>query len=168
MSTTTLDELDGELIGALAASPRASVVELARRLGVARGTVQARMDKLVSRRVITGFGPEVCLAALGYDVVAFVTLEIAQGRQDHVVAHLIQIPEVLECHSITGPGDLLLRVAARTNEALQEVLQRILQAQGIVRTQTVIAMTTQIALRTLPLVETAANGPRRARGRRSA
>jgi DNA-binding Lrp family transcriptional regulator len=154
-AATKLDPLDGRLIQALADQPRASVVDLARRLGVARGTVQARLDKMVSRRVITGFGPEIDLRALGYDVVAFTTLDIAQGRLDDVIAHLRDIPEVLEAQSITGPGDLHLRVVARTNEHLQEVLSRILEVQGIGRAATVIALSNQIAPRVLPLVEAA-------------
>jgi DNA-binding Lrp family transcriptional regulator len=152
-----LDALDTRLIHALAEQPRASVVDLARRLGVARGTVQARLDKMVSRQVITGFGPDLDLRALGYEVVGFTTLEIAQGRLADVVAHLREIPEVLEAHAITGPGDLHLRVVARTNEHLQEVINRILEVQGIVRTTTVIALTAQIATRVLPLIESASN-----------
>lgn len=155
-----LDELDGRLIHALAASPRVGVMELARQLGVARGTVQARLDKLVSRGVITGFGPDLHLAALGYGVMAFTTLEIAQGRLDDVVTHLRDLPEVLEAHSITGPGDLHCKIVARTNDDLQLVINRMLEVQGIVRTSTVIALTEQIAHRTLPLVAGAtAGGP---------
>ena len=94
-------------------------MELARQLGVARGTIQARLDKLQARGVITGFDPDLDLETLGYEVLAFVTLEIAQGRLDDVVEHLADIPEVLEAHATTGPGDLHCRVVARTNEHLQ-------------------------------------------------
>jgi len=151
----TLDALDGRLIQVLADQPRASVVDLARRLGVARGTVQARLDKLVARNIITGFGPDIDLRALGYHVVAFTTLDIAQGRLSDVIAHLRDIPEVLEAQSITGPGDLHLRVAARTNEHLQDVLNRILEVNGIGRSATTIALSNQIPPRVLPLVESA-------------
>ncbi|MEX2658847.1 MAG: Lrp/AsnC family transcriptional regulator [Acidimicrobiales bacterium] len=147
-----IDALDGRLIRALADTPRAGIMELARQLGVARGTVQARLDKLVARGVISGFGPDLDLPALGYQVLAFTTLEIAQGRLGHVVSHIDAIPEVLEVHAITGPGDLHCRLVARTNDHLQTVINRILEVQGIVRTSTVIALTTQIAYRTLPLV----------------
>lgn len=147
-----IDVLDGRLIRALADTPRAGIMELARQLGVARGTVQARLDKLVSRGVITGFGPDLDLPALGYQVLAFTTLEIAQGRLEDVVAHIEAIPEVLEVHAITGPGDLHCRLVAHTNDHLQTVINRILEVQGIVRTSTVIALTTQVAYRTLPLV----------------
>lgn len=156
-----IDDLDGRLIRALAETPRAGIMELARQLGVARGTVQARLDKLTARGVITGFGPDLDLGALGYPVLAFTTLEIAQGRLDDVVSHIHAIPEVLEVHAITGPGDLHCRLVAHTNDHLQTVINRILEVQGIVRTSTVIALTTQLAYRTLPLVGTEPGDPLR-------
>ncbi len=147
-----IDDLDARLITALAATPRAGVMELARQLGVARGTIQARLDKLQARGVVTGFDPDLHLEALGYEVLAFVTLEIAQGRLDDVVEHLANIPEVIEAHTTTGPGDLHCRVVARTNEHLQQVLNRILEVSGIERTSTHIALTEQVGFRVLPLV----------------
>jgi DNA-binding Lrp family transcriptional regulator len=156
MVTTAVDELDARLLAALDDSPRAGILELARQLGVARGTVQARLDKLQSRGVVTGFGPHLDLPAMGYGVLAFATLEIAQGRLADVVEHLRDIPEVLEAHATSGPGDLHCRVVARTNEHLQAVINRILEVQGIDRTSTVIALSNQIPFRTLPLVAAAA------------
>jgi DNA-binding Lrp family transcriptional regulator len=152
MLPTGIDELDARLITSLAATPRAGVMELARQLGVARGTIQARLDKLQDRGVVTGFDPDLHLETLGYEVLAFITIDIAQGRLDDVVNHLAEVPEVIEAHSTTGPGDLHCRVVARTNEHLQTVLNRILDVSGIVRTSTQIALTEQIGFRVLPLV----------------
>jgi DNA-binding Lrp family transcriptional regulator len=90
---------------------------------------------------------------MGYDVLAFVSLEIAQGKLADVCEHLREIPEVLEIHSVTGPGDLHCRVVARNNEHLQDVIGRILEVGGIDRTATQIALTEQLRLRLLPLVE---------------
>ena len=91
-----IDELDARLIRALVDTPRAGVMELARQLSVARGTVQARLDKLQQRGVVAGFDPDVDLSAIGYKVLAFVGLEITQGWLDEVGDHLRAIPEVLE------------------------------------------------------------------------
>jgi DNA-binding Lrp family transcriptional regulator len=151
-----IDRLDARLLRALAESPRAGVMELARQLEVARGTVQARLEKLQQRGVIRGFAPEVDLRTIGYEVLAFVNLEIAQGRLADVVEHLASIPEVLEVHSTTGLGDLHARVIARNNEHLQEVIGAILAVQGISRTTTQIALTEQLPLRILPIVDEAA------------
>ncbi len=158
MLTSAVDPLDGRLVRLLADAPRIGMLELARRLGVARGTAQARLDKLLRRGIVTGFGPDVNVEALGYEVQAFTTLEIAQGRLQDVVEHLKDIPEVLEAHATSGPGDLHCRVAARTNNHLQEIINRMLEVQGIQRTATVIALSEQIPYRVLPLDEAAAHG----------
>ena len=152
MEPRGIDRLDARLLEAVAEAPRAGVMELARRLKVARGTVQARLEKLQRRGIVTGFSPDIDLRALGYDVLAFVTLEIAQGRLVDVVEHLGGIPEVLEVHATTGPGDLHARVVARTNEHLQQVIGEILSVSGISRTTTQIALTEQLRFRVLPLV----------------
>jgi DNA-binding Lrp family transcriptional regulator len=149
----TIDQLDADLIGLLAAEPRLGVLECSRRLAVARGTVQARLDRLIARGVITGFGPDVSPAALGYDVTAFVTMEIRQIAGHEPVAHrLAHIPEVLEVHTITGGSDLMCRVVARTNADLQRVIDLIVEVRGVLRTSSIIALDTPVPYRVLPLV----------------
>ena len=126
-----IDRLDARLIELLAAEPRVGMLEASRRLGVARGTVQARLDRLQARGVVTGYGPDVDPVALGYRVTGFVTLEIRQvGGHDPVAERLAGIPEVLEVHTITGPGDMLCRVVARTNADLQRVIDAIVAVAG--------------------------------------
>jgi DNA-binding Lrp family transcriptional regulator len=111
---------------------------------VARGTVQARMDRLIERGVIAGFGPRLDLHALGYSVTAFVSLEIAQGRATTLVDALREIPEVLEVHKTTGAGDLLVRIVAETNEHLHELLEAVLSLKGVERTQTALVLHTSV------------------------
>jgi DNA-binding Lrp family transcriptional regulator len=155
--TRLIDELDARLIELFTAQPRVGVLEASRRLGVARGTVQARMDRMQARGVISGYGPDVDPAALGYGVTAFVTLEIRQaGGHDPVAERLAGIAEVLEAHTITGPGDLLCRVVARSNADLQRVIDAIVETAGVVRTSTVIVLASPLPRRVLPLVEAAA------------
>ena len=151
-----MDDLDRSLLGLFVDDPRIGVLEASRRLGVARGTVQARLDKLFARGVITGWGPELSPEALGFPVTAFLTLEIRQdsaehGGHDAVARHLATIPEVLEAHTITGAGDLWARVVARSNSDLQRVIDLVLKDPAIVRSSTVIALATQIPYRVLPL-----------------
>jgi DNA-binding Lrp family transcriptional regulator len=154
-----VDDLDAGLIGLLTEEPRIGVLEASRRLGVARGTVQARLDRMGERGVITGYGPDVDPAALGYGVTAFITLEIRQARgHDPVAAGLEAIPEILEVHTITGAGDMLCRVVARTNADLQRVVDAIVEVSGVVRTATVIALDAPVRYRVLPLVRAAVAG----------
>ncbi|WP_244178749.1 Lrp/AsnC family transcriptional regulator [Streptomyces rubellomurinus] len=151
-----IDALDGRLIRLLAEEPRIGVLECSRRLQVARGTVQARLDRLQTKGVIGGFGPEVDPAALGYPVTAFATLEISQGQGAVVREHLAGVPEVLELHTITGAGDMMVRIVARSNADLQRVIDRVVGFEGIVRSSTAIALENPVPYRILPLVDQAA------------
>jgi DNA-binding Lrp family transcriptional regulator len=149
-----VDDLDVTLIRLFAAEPRVGVLEASRRLGVARGTVQARLHRLTEAGVIAGWGPELDPEALGYPVTAFLTLEIKQGAGHETVAeHLATIPEVLEAFTITGAGDMWCRVVARSNNDLQRVIDAVLSDTGIVRSSTVIALATQVPYRVLPLLD---------------
>ena len=141
---SSVDSLDRRLLASLPDVTRPGVLELSRRLGVARGTVQARLDRLQARGVVGGFGPYVDLTALGYTVLAFTTLEIAQGQDAGVIGALARIPEVLEVHKTTGPGDLLCRIVARTNEHLHAVLEQVLATPGITRTTSALALASPV------------------------
>lgn len=159
---SSVDDLDARLITVLTEQPQIGVLGASRQLGVARGTVQARLDRLLERRVISSLAPTLSTTALGYPVMAFCTLQIRQrnGRQA-VVDHLRGIPEVLEVHTITGGGDLLARVVAQDNADLQRVIDQIVETGLVVHASTTIALAELVAHRTLPLAEEAARpGPR--------
>ncbi len=151
----TIDDLDVRLLELLGERPRIGLVEAARVLGVARGTVQARLNKLDASGVVTGYGPDIDVSRLGFPILAFITIELQQGRVDEALAVLRDVPEVLEVHGTTGPEDLLCRVATRDPEHLQAVLGRILASHAIQRTSTHIALTEQIGYRTAPLLRLA-------------
>jgi DNA-binding Lrp family transcriptional regulator len=154
-----MDQLDVRILALFGEHPRIGVLEASRRLGVARGTVQARLDKLESAGVVRGWGPDVDPAAVGYPVTAFVTLGIRQLRgHDPLAVRLAAIPEVLEVHTITGSGDLLCRVVARSNADLQRVIDAIVEVDGVERTATVIALATLVTYRAQPLLTASASG----------
>ncbi|MER7515424.1 Lrp/AsnC family transcriptional regulator [Streptomyces sp. NPDC126499] len=148
-----VDELDTRILRLLIEQPRTSVREYARILGVARGTVQARIDRLERDGVITATGPVLSPAALGHPVLAFVNIEVTQGHLDEVGDALASVPEIVEAFSITGGGDLLTRVVARDAGHLEDVIQRLIQLPGVVRTRTEIALRERVPHRLLPLVE---------------
>ncbi|NED96167.1 Lrp/AsnC family transcriptional regulator [Phytoactinopolyspora alkaliphila] len=150
------DLLDTRIIELFMHEPRVGVLEASRRLGVARATVQSRLDKLMTAGVISSLAPSIDPAALGYRVTAFAFLDIRQGARESVAAHLDRIPEVLEVHTITGQGDLLCRIVARDNDDLQRVIDDLVGDDDIVRTSTVIALSTVVGPRILPLVRSAA------------
>lgn len=140
-----IDDMDRRLIGALRGPERVTITDLARATGMARGTVQGRLARLVERGVITGWGPDLDAKATDYAVTAFVSISIAQGAHDQVVEALAQTPEVLEVHIITGGGDLLCRVAARSNDHLHEIIQEIVAIPGVQRTSSQLILHTALS-----------------------
>jgi DNA-binding Lrp family transcriptional regulator len=152
----TIDQLDVRLIATLRENPRVGLLEVARQLNVARGTVQARLAKLERSGVITGHGPEVDPTALGYAVTAFMLIELAQGRLAEAVEAMAAMPEVLEADAISGPQDVICRVVARDTEHLQMLVNELLRTPAIRRCTSYIALSRQVPPRTGPLVDAAA------------
>jgi DNA-binding Lrp family transcriptional regulator len=154
-----IDDLDARLIAELRAHPRLGLLEISRRLGVARGTVQARLAKLEKRGVVTGFGPEIDPAELGHSIQAFVMLELTQGRLAEAVTALEETPEVLEVDAVSGPQDLVCRIAARDTEHLQAIVNSLLASDAIRRSTSYVVLSRPIRPRVQPLVNAVGGVP---------
>ena len=154
-----IDQLDARLIQALREDPRVGLLEIARRVGVARGTVQARLAKLEARGVITGYGPEVDPAPMGYGISAFVFIQLNQGRLGEAAEACRAVPEVLEADAVSGTEDLICRVVARDTEHLQEIVNGLVESEAIQRCTSHIVLSRQVSPRTGPLVASAAGLP---------
>lgn len=113
------DELDADL-AFLPAEPPLGVFEASRRLGVARGTVQARLDRVQRSGIVKDFAPPIDCERLGYPVTAFVTAEIAQGALS-AVENLRGIPDVLEARTVIGAGDVMIRAVACSDSGLRTI-----------------------------------------------
>jgi DNA-binding Lrp family transcriptional regulator len=152
MADIALDSLDVTLLDLLHEHPRVGVLELSRLAGVARGTVTARLNRMESAGVITGYGPQLDIAAAGYQVQALATLEIAQGRLDEVVEQLSALPGVMEAYATTGTGDVVCRLAAESNEDLQQLLLDLNRTDAIRRSTSVVILSVVVPPRTMPLL----------------
>lgn len=169
MDARPLDALDVDLLRALRDTPRIALVELARTLGVARGTVQARLDRLERTGIITGYGPDVDVGAAGFPLQAFVSLEIAQGALEDVARELAALPAVLEAYATTGSSDVLCRLAASSHGDLQQALLDLNRAPTVGRSTSVVVLSVLVAPRTLSLLEDRPRpAPRRAPAYRDA
>jgi DNA-binding Lrp family transcriptional regulator len=153
-----MDQLDAALIEAMRANPRVGDLELSRITKVARATVQSRLAKLEAAGVITGYGPDIDLVAAGHPVLAFVTLEIAQGSLDAVTAELESLPNVLDAYVTSGAADVLCKIAATSHEDLQSVLLHISQSGSVVRSTSVIVLSELVRPRVLPMLQKGATG----------
>ncbi|MDR7169897.1 DNA-binding Lrp family transcriptional regulator [Nocardia kruczakiae] len=149
-----LDELDLAILTAMHEYQKAGVLELSRRTRVARATVQSRIARMEEAGVIASYDPQVDVTAAGFDVQAFVSLEIAQGALDAVTTDLEAIPGVLEAYATTGSSDVLCRIGADSHAGLQAVLLSIDRSAAVVRSHSVIVLSTVVAPRTLPLLRT--------------
>lgn len=160
MTTRKLDQLDLAIIEALTDKPRMSVLDLSRTLQIARGTAQARLTRLQHDGVVVDFAPTVNPAAIGYPVSAFVTIEVRQRiLHNDLTSHLEQISQVIEASTITGSGDVFVRVVSRDNADLQRVIDRINEHRSVIRTTTMIALQEMIPRRHLPLIADSVNTP---------
>ncbi|MFE2773900.1 Lrp/AsnC family transcriptional regulator [Microbacterium resistens] len=156
-----IDRLDADLIRLLTETPQLPVLECARRLGVARGTVTSRLARLHEAGVIEGIVPRVDPGGFGYGLVAFCLVEIDQkiGHDEVAAALADAVPEIIDMYTVTGASDMQLRLAAHDAEQLQDVLDRVALVPGVARTASSIAMRTHLSNRTLPLVDHVAGGP---------
>lgn len=148
-----LDALDVRLLLALIDDPRAQIGELSDTLGIARNTVQAHLRRLDRTGALRRGGREVDLAAIGYDVVAFLTIEVTHRDLDGVIAAMRALPQVLEVYEISGRGDVWCRMAARDVQHLHVALRQLLRIKGVIRTETSLALREHIPYRVQPLLD---------------
>ena len=131
-----LDATDRRILVELDDDPRLPTVVIAQRLGLARATVQSRLDKLAASGLLRPNSSRVRPDSLGRGIAASVRAELDQHLIHDAIEALKLIPEVLECFAPAGDDDLLLRVVARTPDDLYRVSEEIRLCPGIVRTST--------------------------------
>jgi DNA-binding Lrp family transcriptional regulator len=127
------DNIDRQLVGLLLADGRASVAELARKLGVGRSTVQERIARLERSGLIAGYAAILSHDPFGDAAQALVMVSIVQRRQKDILDRLRALPEVVSCLTIAGDYDLVLTVQTPRVEDIDAVLDEILGFEGIER-----------------------------------
>src|SRR3954470_10757955 len=155
-NVTDVDATDARLLLALNEDPRASVMALSQRLGLARNTVQARLTRLEATGALAPLDRRVRPEALGYRLGAYVTVQVVQRSLAEVSKGLADIPEVLEVTGLSGVADLLVEVAAADADDLSVHPEQVLTIPGDHRTDTALALRRFVEHRTAPLVERAA------------
>ncbi|WP_188829661.1 Lrp/AsnC family transcriptional regulator [Nocardia camponoti] len=148
-----LDATDARLLRELIATPRATGVELAARLGLSRNTVQARLTRWETDGALGSIERRVEPRALGYPLSAFVAVVVDQHRLDAVVEEMAEIPEVTEVCGMTGPTDLTVRIVARNADDLYRLAGAILKIPGVERTNMALVMREVVGPRTAPLLD---------------
>lgn len=155
---TSVDATDARILLALDEDPEATVLALAGTLGLARNTVHARLRRLRESGAVGAPSRRVEAAALGYPLLALVTLSISQAQAGETTTGIAAIPEVVEVLATTGDGDLLARVVARDTRDLHRVGTLVLTVPGVLRSSTVIVLDEVLPATVVPLLQRAARG----------
>ena len=151
-----VDATDARLLLALTEDPRASVMALSQRLGLARNTVQTRLTRLESNDVLAPLDRRVRPEALGYRLGAYVTVTVVQRSLAEVSGALADIPEVIEVTGLSGVADLLVEVVAKDADDLWRITEHVLGIDGVQRIDTALALRRFVDHRLAPLLERAA------------
>ncbi len=138
-----MDELDNQILAALASDSSTSTALLARRFKVARSTVQARIERLKKKGVIAGFTIKLGDVALANRIRATVLLRVEAKANASVVQRIKSVPEVEIVHSTSGRFDLILQVATQTTHELDKVLDRIGAIPGVIASESLIHLSTK-------------------------
>ncbi len=139
-----MDDLDRSMLAALGSDARISVATLARRLKVARSTVQARLERLESTGVIAGYTVKLGEAARHARIRATVLLTIEPRAQANILTRLKSIAEVERVHTTSGRVDFLLQVAAPSTTVLDNILDQIGEMTGVKSSESLIHLSTKL------------------------
>jgi Lrp/AsnC family transcriptional regulator, leucine-responsive regulatory protein len=138
-----LDETDRAILLELQKDCRQTYADIANKVGLSAATVHARVKNLERRDVIHGYSARVNATALGLSTLAFIQVRLENNSSCMLVApDFIRFPEVEECHSIAGDVDVMLKVRTPNPHALEMLLYRVKQVPGVVRTNTLVTLST--------------------------
>lgn len=155
MTTINLDDLDRSILRHLQVDGRMSNLDLSRAVGLSPAATHARVRRLEERGVITGYAAQVDPERAGFDLLCLISIGIQLHHQDAVArirTALAALPEVLECHHVTGQYDYLLKVVLSDRRALERfVVEKLTPLPGIARIQTSVVLAVVKATPALPI-----------------
>ncbi len=137
-----IDNLDKKILSILSKNARIAFKDVAAECGVSRAAIHQRVQHLIAGGIITGSGFDVNPKSVGYSTCTYIGINLERGSMyKEVVQQLLAVPEVVECHFTTGPYTMLLKVFARDNEQLMDLLNNKIQMiPGVNKTETLISL----------------------------
>ena len=137
-----IDKLDRQILEIIMKNARIASKDVALRCGVSRAAIHQRIQRLIDMKVITGSGYHVNPKMLGYSTCTFIGIKLEKGSlyQD-LISEFEKIDEVVECHFTTGPYTMMVKLYARDNEHLMQLLNgKIQNIPGVTATETLISL----------------------------
>lgn len=137
-----IDNLDRKILNIIMKNARIPSKDVAVQCGVSRAAIHQRIQRLIDMKVIVGSGYNVNQKILGYNTCTYIGVRLEKGSMYRdVVAELEKIPEVVECHFTTGPYSMLIKVYAKDNQHLMQLLNDNIQhIPGVTETETLISL----------------------------
>lgn len=137
-----IDNLDRKILEIVMRNARIPSKDVAVVCGVSRAAIHQRIQRMIDLKVITGSGYHENPKVLGYTTCTYIGVKLEKGSMyKDVVPELEKIPEVVECHFTTGPYTMLIKLYARDNQHLMELLNdKIQMIHGVVATETLISL----------------------------
>lgn len=140
MEENVLDELDNKILNLIANDARISFLEVSRICNVSGAAIHQRVQKMIANGIITGSEFGLNMKKIGYQTCAFLSLHFREtANLDTIIKQLGEIREIVECHSITGAYDIFVKMYARNNSHLYEIIQNSIKPLGAIRTETLIS-----------------------------
>lgn len=153
MAYRSLDKLDRKILGLIAEDARIPFLEVARSCNVSGAAIHQRIQKLTNLGILLGSQFLIDPEKIGYETCAYIGLYLKNPEDfDRVVEALKKIPEVVECHITTGDYDLFIKIFARNNHHMMDIIHDKLQPLGLSRSKSLISFKTVID-RLLPIEE---------------
>lgn len=148
-SADVLDDINRRILTQLVSNPRIAMSALGRAVGMSSPAVTERVQRLEQLGVITGYSVIVDPVALGYSVTAFTRIKPTPGQIQKIIQIVATIPEISECHRITGEDCFLMKIHARTIQDIERILDQVaLYGQTV----TSIVQSSPIVPRALPML----------------
>lgn len=137
-----IDNLDRRILAIIMKNARMASKDVAELCGVSRAAVHQRIQRMIDLNVITGSGYNVNPKVLGFHTCTYIGVNLERGAlYREVVPELERIPELTDCHFTTGPYTMLVKLYARDNEHLMDLLNnRIQKIPGVTGTETLISL----------------------------
>lgn len=137
-----IDDLDRQILNIITKNARIPFKDIAEDCEVSRAAIHQRVQRLIDTGVIVGSGYHVNPKTLGYQTCTYIGIKLEKGSMyATVVPELEKIPEVVECHFTTGPYTMMIKLFAKDNEDLMELLNGKIQSiKGVISTETLISL----------------------------
>lgn len=147
----TIDQLDQQILQLIAGDARKPFLEVARQCGVSGAAIHQRIQRLFKLGILKGSQFVLDPGKIGYDTCAFVGIYLKEPSDfDRVMDEITKIPEVVECHVTTGGYDMFVKLYARNNAHLMQIIQDKLRPLGLQRTESIISFH-EAFLRQMPI-----------------